>query len=91
MAQSDGSVRWKVRSDDANSPPTVANGVVYVGSTTSRGNALRVFAAGTGKALGRWQVQGPGGDYSPVTEPMVAHGRVYITTAEKGTAFALPR
>jgi hypothetical protein len=62
LAQVDGRLRWAVRSDDANSPPTVANGVVYVGSTTSFGNSHRAFSAGTGKSLGRWPLPGPGGD-----------------------------
>ena len=90
VSEADGHIIWSVRSNEDNSPPTVANGVVYVGTTATGSNGLAAYGAANGILLGSWTVRGPGGHYDSVTEPIVSHGRVYIGTATASTAFGLP-
>jgi hypothetical protein len=48
------------------------------------------FQQGLGSpwGAGRFRVQA---ETLPVSEPVIAHGRVYVTTAEAGSAFGLAR
>lgn len=73
-----GALRWSRASGASNSSPTVANGVLYVG-TLFGGSALKAYDAATGTRLGAWSMP------SPQSEPMVSAGKVYVYGERDGS------
>lgn len=84
-----GAVLWSAPLGGSGTDPTVANGVVYVGSTS--GKVLAFDAAGTQGCSGTPKVCTAVTSIdlgSPVNAPVVANGRLYTTT-DAGALFGL--
>lgn len=86
----DGSVLWSDFSVyDARTPPTIANGRVFIGLGESAGgtsgiDAVRAYDAIQGTLLWERELNG-----LPNTQPIVADGVVYIGTSEPSRLYAL--
>lgn len=74
-----GALRWSRSAGTSASSPTVANGVLYVG-TFHGGTALKAFDAATGSPLGVWPTP------FPLSEPMVSGGKVYVYDVDDGVS-----
>ena len=70
LSSDTGATIWS-KATGADGSPTLANGVLFL-PTFFGGTALKTYAAAAGASLGATSVD------TPVSEPMVSHGKVYL-------------